>query len=150
MARIENGFELAEDSEKRPSLPAYPGCTRQPRAVLRADGASEIEDEFIYLVGQLPQPRAILWSAPFDKRPHMNLAGGGMDEVRCRDFMALKQFLNAVQVARQQLGRHSHVLNESERLDRAAQAIQAREGGLAHLPQTFPRPGIARDMSEEG
>ena len=41
--------------------------------------AAEIEHEFVNVVCQRPQPSGVLRPAPFDERPHVNLAGCGVD-----------------------------------------------------------------------
>ena len=47
----------------------------------------------------------------------------------------LEDLLNAVQVDRQRLGRHPHILDVSDRLSAAAQAVQARQHRLAQAPE---------------
>ena len=82
-------------------LPAYPGRASQAGAVLGADRTAHLQNDAVDLLGQVPQLHHILGPLQGEERPHVDLAGGGVDQVRRRRLVALEDVLDSVQVDRQ-------------------------------------------------
>ena len=82
--------------------------------MLRADRAAEFLDKVVNLVSQRPQFRGILALRQVEERPHVNLSGRGVNEVRRRRLVPLQHFLHPVQISRQNLHGHADVFDESQ------------------------------------
>ncbi len=101
----------------------------------------------VHILGQRPHAGHVITAAQVEERPHVDLPDAGVDQECRRQFVPLQQILDAMQIIRQALRWDADVLEECQRLGRAAQTVQRRERCLTNLPEALGLGFVSGDAS---